>query len=170
MQTELAEHAYFQVPTAPPTVPPAPSPRIRSGVGVVAIRDGRFLVCTRLAGADGGVGVLAVPGGKVEFGETIEHAAFRELLEETGLRGYPFEVAEGAGHVFHVGEHIGDGEHHISYYVAAEAPIGDPSNCEPRKHSDWRWVTLQEAEIAAEGRDSWLPLGALRRFRTSLGL
>ena len=47
---------------------------------VVALRRGRVLMV-----AQPGSGVLALPGGKVERGETTGEAAARELREETGI-------------------------------------------------------------------------------------
>ena len=76
-------------------------------VGVVVIEDGRLLLIKR--GSEIEHGKWAIPGGKVDFGETIRHAAAREILEETGLE---IEV----GDVLWVGETFGKGDppaHHI---------------------------------------------------------
>ena len=45
-------------------------------------RDGRVLMVER---AKPPIGVWVLPGGHVEFGETMRAAAHRELLEETGV-------------------------------------------------------------------------------------
>lgn len=72
------------------------------GVGVVVLDQGRLLVVRR--GREPGKGLWAVPGGKVDAGESLRAAAARETLEETGL------VVE-VGDVAWVGEAIGDGHH-----------------------------------------------------------
>jgi len=50
-------------------------------VDVVLIRDGRVLLIHRRNPPEG----WALPGGFVDYGESAETAAARELLEETGL-------------------------------------------------------------------------------------
>ena len=54
-------------------------------VGAVVVRDGRLLLVRRGRGA--AVGKWSVPGGRVEWGETLAAAVVRELHEETGLDG-----------------------------------------------------------------------------------
>jgi len=47
--------------------------------------SGRVLILRRaLDSTDGGKWCL--PGGKIDYGDTVEQAAIRELVEETGLR------------------------------------------------------------------------------------
>jgi len=48
------------------------------------IKDGTVLLVRRANPPD--AGLWGFPGGKIDFGETIEQAAVRELFEETGVR------------------------------------------------------------------------------------
>ena len=54
-------------------------------VGAVVVDAGRLLLIRR--GREPGLGRWSVPGGRVEWGETIGEAVLRELAEETGLEG-----------------------------------------------------------------------------------
>lgn len=51
----------------------------------VVFRDGDVLLVSRKYPPD--LGMWGFPGGKIEFGESIEQAAVRELFEETGVHG-----------------------------------------------------------------------------------
>jgi ADP-ribose pyrophosphatase YjhB (NUDIX family) len=53
------------------------------GIGIVVLRPNAVLLVRR--GQEPAKGHWSLPGGKQELGETAEHAARRELAEETGL-------------------------------------------------------------------------------------
>ncbi|KDE21307.1 hydrolase [Acetobacter aceti 1023] len=55
----------------------------RSGVLAIVRRQNTFLLVRRANAPD--AGLWGFPGGRIEAGETIFHAAERELLEETSL-------------------------------------------------------------------------------------
>jgi 8-oxo-dGTP diphosphatase len=57
--------------------------RPRLAVGAIVFKDGRVLLVRR--GQPPAEGEWAIPGGSVEIGETLQQAAQRELLEETGI-------------------------------------------------------------------------------------
>jgi ADP-ribose pyrophosphatase len=52
-------------------------------VGAIVVRDSRVLLIQR--GQPPSEGLWAIPGGRVELGETLQEAAEREIKEETGL-------------------------------------------------------------------------------------
>ena len=55
----------------------------RVAVGAIVFKENRVLLVRR--GKAPAAGVWAIPGGSVELGETLQEAAEREILEETGL-------------------------------------------------------------------------------------
>lgn len=56
---------------------------VETSVGAVVIHDGHLLLIQRGRGV--AVGRWSLPGGRVEFGETLAQAVAREVAEETGL-------------------------------------------------------------------------------------
>lgn len=63
----------------PEAAAPIPAARL-----IVADRQGRVLILRRAAGTHS-AGRWCLPGGKVDYGDTVEAAARRELMEECGL-------------------------------------------------------------------------------------
>ena len=62
------------------------------GVGALIFRRGRILMAQR--GKEPLKGWWTLPGGALETGESLDHAARREVLEETGLVIEPAEIFE----------------------------------------------------------------------------
>jgi 8-oxo-dGTP diphosphatase len=105
----------------------------RVGVGVIVVRDGRILLGLRKS--DHGCGEWAFPGGHLEFGESPEICAKRELEEETGLvaNEEDFERCPYTNDIFETGKH------YITLYLLIRNIEGESDVCEPDKCEMWRW-------------------------------
>ncbi len=86
-------------------------------VGAVVIDDDRLLLVRR--GRGPAAGEWALPGGRVEFGETMVEALVREVKEETGL---DVAVGDYIGHV----EVLGDHDHFVIHDFYATAFETEP--------------------------------------------
>ncbi|MBB1626605.1 NUDIX hydrolase [Achromobacter sp. UMC71] len=115
------------------TAQPSRSPQPQVGVGVLIIRDGRILLGKR-AGSHG-AGTWALAGGHLEFGESVEACARREVLEETGLTLARVLPAPYTNDVM-----ADEGKHYVTCFV--EASVVDdapPRILEPGKCLAWEW-------------------------------
>ncbi|HDH25100.1 MAG TPA: NUDIX domain-containing protein [Actinobacteria bacterium] len=107
------------------------------GVGVVIVHEGKLLLIRRGHGAN--KGLWAVPGGKVEFGETREVAAAREAREETGL-----EIA--VGEVVWAGDAIGPGDPPAWHFTLVDfaATVVRGTLCAGDDAAEIEWVPLND--------------------------
>lgn len=113
---------------------------VRVGVGVIIRRNGKILVGQRKGSH--GEGCWSIPGGHLEFGETIEECARREVLEETGLvlgEVKPFSLV--TNDIF-----AADWKHYVTCWAMADLPDDDvqvAANLEPEKCAGWEWHEWQ---------------------------
>jgi 8-oxo-dGTP diphosphatase len=107
-------------------------PHPQLAVSAVIFRDGKILLVRRAKSP--AKGVYSLPGGRVEFGETLHAALHREVDEETGLK---IEIAGLAAWREVVPGTGGDGHYLImsfaARWVAHEPVLND-------EHDDFRWL------------------------------
>ena len=109
----------------------------------VMIRDGRVLLARRANRPD--AGLWGFPGGKVDFGESIEAAAVRELFEETRVIGEPLQVLT-ALDVFDREEGGLLQQHFVLVAVLCRWRSGEPRAGDDAL--DARWFALEDVDPA----------------------
>lgn len=102
------------------------------GVGVFIIRNDRVLLGERI-GAHG-AGTWALPGGKLEIGESVENCARREVFEETGLELTSIKKYGFTNDIFE-----DERMHCVTLYVTALCHKGEAENREPGYCKQWKW-------------------------------
>ncbi|TWB77360.1 8-oxo-dGTP diphosphatase [Nitrospirillum amazonense] len=101
------------------------------GIGVLIQREGRILLGRRRNSH--GDGSYSWCGGHLEYGETFEECAIREVKEECGLvvRRLRFLCLHNI---------LAYDKHYVDIqFIAEEVEPGEPQVLEPHKIADWGW-------------------------------
>jgi 8-oxo-dGTP diphosphatase len=112
------------------------SARPQLAVSGVIFRKGKVLLVRRARSP--GKGFYSLPGGRVEFGESLHAALHREVDEETGLR---IEIAGLAGWR-EVLPSMGGGGHYLIMSFAARWIANEPVLNE--EHDDFKWLAPED--------------------------
>ncbi|MDB5477538.1 MAG: hypothetical protein JWM96_33 [Alphaproteobacteria bacterium] len=123
---------------------------IRVGIGVICINDKKQFLFGKRKNAHG-EGTWAPPGGHLEYNESFEDGAKREVLEETGLMLRRFKILTVANHLFPV-----EGKHYVTINCIGLVD-GDPVIKEPDKIECWSfydsWNDLPQPQFVPMDKD-----------------
>ena len=111
--------------------------RPQVGVGVFVLREGKVLLGKRRGSH--GAGTWALPGGHLEFGESVEACALRETEEETGLKVQFLRWGPYSNDVM-----LAEGKHYVTVFVVANSAEGTAQVMEPGKCEGWEWFRWAE--------------------------
>jgi 8-oxo-dGTP diphosphatase len=110
------------------------SPKV--GVGVLIFKDKQILLGKRQSSH--GEGTWAPPGGHLEFNETFEACAIREVKEEIGITIYMPEYLAVTNDIFEEEQ-----KHYVTIFMCANFPEGKRiKTLEPDKTDSWEWFNL----------------------------
>jgi len=112
-------------------------PNVRVGIGVFVIKDGKFLMQKRQGSH--GEGTWSLPGGHLEFGESFEETAKREVKEESDLNIK--NVRFGAITNDHF---VDENKHYVTVWMLSEWESGEVKNMEPQKCTAQTWNTFDD--------------------------
>ena len=141
----MSRHEY---PTSP-----------QSAVGAVVIHDDRVLLVKR--GKPPGKGLWAIPGGRIELGETLQEAAEREIKEETGV------IIQAKSPVYTFDVINRDQEGRIRFHYVIVDLMADYVSGKPDPQSDAceaRWISAHELDRLQVSRTTRRVLREVIRF------
>jgi 8-oxo-dGTP diphosphatase len=120
----------------------------RVGLGVLILNHKNEILLGKRKGTHGAT-MWAPPGGHLEFGESFEECAIREVFEETGLNVSNPKFLAVTNDFFAVEE-----KHYISVFMTVIFPDNQTiNNKEPEKVDEWLWFKPNQLPI-----DLFMPL------------
>ncbi len=119
--------------------------KVGVGFGVMILKDNKVLLGRRHEDpkkADSelhGEGTWTMPGGKMHVGESFEETAYRETLEETGLK-----INKAKLKLISLSNDIKGDAHFVTIGFLAEDIKGEPEVMEPDEITEWQWFDLNQ--------------------------
>ena len=116
-------------------------PKIGVGFGVMIFKDNKILLGKRHEDPEKassllkGAGTWTMPGGKLDFGETFEKGATREVFEETSIKVNSLKVVC-------ISNEIVSDAHFVTIGLLCEDFEGEPKVMEPEEITEWKWFDL----------------------------
>lgn len=102
------------------------------GIGVFVIKNDKILLGKRKNAH--GEGDWSLPGGHLEFNESWESCASREIMEETGVVIKNISFGTVTNDIFHA-----EKKHYITIFMISDYDSGEVRIMEPEKCEEWRW-------------------------------
>jgi len=132
------------------------------GIGVLIFNGKNILLGKRMASH--GSNSWSPPGGHLEFGESFEDCAIREVKEETGLTITTPEFLAITNDIFET-----EDKHYVTIFLCAHFPEEQTiQNLEPEKTASWEWCDVNKLPanlflplqnlLAEEGKELLLEL------------
>ena len=109
---------------------------VKVGVGVMIVKDGKVLLGKRKGSH--GEGQYAWPGGHMEYMESFEGCAKREVLEETGVEIENVRFLR----LMNLKDYAP--KHYVDIGLIADWKSGEPEVLEPEKCESWGWYDVKK--------------------------
>lgn len=106
------------------------------GIGVMIMKDKKILLCFRIGSH--GENRYAWPGGHMEYMESFEETAKREVKEETGMEIDNVRFLR----LYNLKEY--SPKHYVDIGLIADWVSGEPKVMEPNKCEGWDWYDMDE--------------------------